>query len=182
MAGDLPIWEQNVSVEVPEGTEIFWSGREMREPTESMSGGSVKYSWQVMNQLPWRGEGFVVNERPMLSFSTNVGVLAGIREANELAASVPQLPMPSRASAATRARGGRTADRVGQRSGAHARGLPPLDGCAARAKSPAEGPWTAVGTGLPASQMADGTRLEFQDLVERKDVRRRLEPRGGLPL
>ena len=97
MAGDLPIWEQNVSVEVPEGTEIFWSGREMREPTESMSGGSVKYSWQVMNQLPWRGEGFVVNERPMLCFSTERGVLAGIRRADELAASVPQLPIPSEA-------------------------------------------------------------------------------------
>lgn len=140
MAGDLPIWEQNVSVEVPEGTEIFWSGREMREPTESMSGGSVKYSWQVMNQLPWRGEGFVVNERPMLSFSTNVGVLAGIREANELAASVPQLPMPSGIRGDARAAGGRLIAWVNSPERTLA-GYP-AGWVRGRGEIPAEGPWT----------------------------------------
>ena len=140
MAGDLPIWEQNVSVEVPEGTEIFWSGREMREPTESMSGGSVKYSWQVMNQLPWRGEGFVVNERPMLSFSTNVGVLAGIREANELAASGPQLPMPSGIRGDARAAGGRLIAWVN----APERTLAgyPAGWVRGKGEIPTEGPWT----------------------------------------
>lgn len=139
MAGDLPIWEQNVSVEVPEGTEIFWSGREMREPEESMSGGRVKYSWQVMNQLPWRGEGFVVNERPMLCFSTAKGVLAGLREADELAASVPQLPLPAAAKGDARLAGGRliawvnSPERTLTGYPAWVRG---------RGEIPAEGPWT----------------------------------------
>lgn len=140
MAGDLPIWEQNVSVEVPEGTEIFWSGREMREPAESMSGGSVKYSWQVMNQLPWLGEGFVVNERPMLSFSTKVGVLTGIREADALAASMPQLPMPSGITGDARSAGGRLIAWVNSPE----RTLAGYQAGWVRGKSeiPADGPWT----------------------------------------
>lgn len=140
MAGDLPIWEQNVSVEVPEGTEIFWSGREMREPSESMSGGSVKYSWQVMNQLPWLGEGFVVNERPMLSFSTNVGVLTGIREADELAASVPQLPMPSGIKGDARSAGGRLIARVN--SPERTLSGYPADWVRGNDEIPEDGPWT----------------------------------------
>ena len=140
MAGDLPIWEQNVSVEVPEGTEIFWSGREMREPSESMSGGSVKYSWQVMNQLPWLGEGFVVNERPMLSFSTNVGVLTGILEADELAASVPQLPMPSGIKGDARSAGGRLIARVN--SPERTLSGYPADWVRGNDEIPEDGPWT----------------------------------------
>lgn len=140
MAGGLPIWEQNVSVEVPEGTEIFWSGREMRAPSESMSGGSVKYSWQVMNQLPWRGEGFVVNERPMLSFSTNVGVLAGIREADALAASVPQLPMPSGIRGDARSAGGRLIAWVN--SPERTLSGYPAGWVRGKGEIPADGPWT----------------------------------------
>ena len=178
MAGDLPIWEQNVSVEVPEGTEIFWSGREMREPTESMSGGSVKYSWQVMNQLPWRGEGFVVNERPMLSFSTNVGVLAEYARRTSLPHPCRSCPCPQ-ASAATRAR---RADGLSRGSTLRSARSRAIRGMGARqGRNPSRRPVDAVGAGLPASQMANGARLEFQDLVERKDVRRRLEPRGGPP-
>ena len=139
MAGELPIWEQDVSVEVPDGTEIFWKGREMREPTESKLAGSVKYSWSVMNQLPWRGEGFVVNERPMICYSTKEGVLEGIREANALADSVPALPLPS-------------ITRSGRPSGAQLiawvnspeRTLAncPPDWVRASGEIPAEGPWT----------------------------------------
>lgn len=140
MAGDLPIWEQNVSVEVPEGIEIFWSGREMREPTESMSGGSVKYSWQVMNQLPWLGEGFVVNERPMLSFSTNVGVLTGIREADALAASVPQLPMPSGIKGDARSAGGRLIAWVN--SPERTLSGYPAGWVRGKGEIPADGPWS----------------------------------------
>ena len=140
MAGDLPIWEQNVSVEVPEGTEIFWSGREMREPTESMSGGSVKYSWQVMNQLPWLGEGFVVNERPMLSFSTNVGVLTGIREADALAASMPQLPMPSGIKGDARSAGGRLIAWVN--SPERTLSGYPAGWVRGKGEIPADGPWS----------------------------------------
>ncbi len=139
MAGSLPVWEQSVSVEVPEGTELFWQGRDMRDPSQSKSGGSVKYRWLVMNQLPWLGEGFVVNERPMVSFSTSRGVLEGLREADKLAASVPDLPLPALAGGDARRAGGKLIEWVnspertlaGYGSWVRASG-----------EIPAEGPWT----------------------------------------
>lgn len=140
MAGELPIWEQDVSVEVPDGTEIFWRGREMREPAESKLDGAVRYSWRVMNQLPWRGEGFVVNERPMLCYSTKEGVLDGIREANALADSVPLLPLPSITPGGGRPSGARLIAWVNspERTLANC----PPDWVRASGEIPAEGPWT----------------------------------------
>lgn len=140
MAGGLPIWEQTVSVEVPEGTEIFWDGRDMREPDESKSGGSVKYSWKVMNQLPWRGEGFVVNERPMLAFATGEGALTALREAGALAASVPQLPIPEAAGKEARRSGMSLIEWVNTPE----RTLTgyPIDWVRGKGEIPAEGPWT----------------------------------------
>ncbi len=140
MAGDLPVWEHNVSVELPEGTELFWNGRDMREPVESKSGGSVKYRWQVMNQLPWRGEGFVVNERPMLTFGTDEGVLAALREAGAIAASMPDLPIPAGAKEGTKRSGARLIAWVNspERTLAGYR----ADWVRDKSEIPAEGPWT----------------------------------------
>lgn len=94
MAGSLPIWEQNVSVEVPQGMEIFWSGRDIKDPVTSKTGSVTKYKWQVMNQLAWNGEGFVVNERPLLSFSSKKGLLSSLRKMQETEKEMPSLPMP----------------------------------------------------------------------------------------
>ena len=94
MAGSLPIWEQNVSVELPDGMEIFWIGRDMKEPVITKQNNIQRYRWQVMNQLPWHGEGFVINERPMLSFSSKKGVTQSLRVLNETARSMPSLPLP----------------------------------------------------------------------------------------
>ncbi len=94
MAGSLPIWEQNVSVELPDGMEIFWIGRDMKEPVITKQDNIQRYRWQVMNQLPWHGEGFVINERPMLSFSSKKGVTQSLRMLNETARSMPSLPLP----------------------------------------------------------------------------------------
>lgn len=95
MADSLPIWEQNVSVEFPVGMDIYWCGRDMKEPVISRDGNVQRYRWQIMNQLPWNGEGFVVNERPMLSFSSRKGVAKSLQSLEDLADDVPLLPMPS---------------------------------------------------------------------------------------
>lgn len=97
MADSLPIWEHNVSVELPGGMELFWIGRDMKEPVVSEQNNVRRYKWQTMNQLPWHGEGFVLNERPMLSFSTRKGVSQSLRKLEELARSVPAIPLPSAA-------------------------------------------------------------------------------------
>ncbi|WP_278549306.1 hypothetical protein [Cloacibacillus evryensis] len=94
MAGSLPIWEQNVSVELPEGMELFWIGRDMKDPVVARQNNVQRYSWQVMNQLPWHGEGFVVNERPMLSFSSKKGVTHSLRMLNDIARSMPAPSVP----------------------------------------------------------------------------------------
>ena len=94
MAGSLPIWEQTVSVEVPEGMEIAWSGRDIKDPVMSKTASVTKYTWQVMNQLAWNGEGFVVNERPLLSFSSRKGVLYSLRKMQDAEKDVPPLPVP----------------------------------------------------------------------------------------
>ncbi|MBQ9881746.1 MAG: hypothetical protein IJM42_03935 [Synergistes sp.] len=95
MAGSLPIWEQNVSVELPGGMELFWIGRDMKEPSVFEQNNVRRYKWQTMNQLPWHGEGFVLNERPMLSFSTRKGASQSIRKLEELARSIPPVPVPA---------------------------------------------------------------------------------------
>ena len=94
MAGTFPIWEQNVKVELPYGTKLYWTGREMNDPEESKNGNTEIIKWQVTNQLQWNGEGFVLSERPLLSFSTKKGVTQGLRALDDLAQKIPALPMP----------------------------------------------------------------------------------------
>ena len=74
MASTYPIWEQNVTAEVPEGIELYRYERDIKEPSVTKAQGLKKYKWTVMNQAPWNGEGFVVYKRPELAFSTKKGV------------------------------------------------------------------------------------------------------------
>lgn len=140
MADSLPIWEQNVSVELPAGTELFWTGRDMKAPTKTKNGSVEKYSWQVMNQLPWNGEGFVLNERPMVSYSTKKGAAAAIRSLNEAALMMPPLDKAGLPKGDPLRAGKKLIDKVNSpKTDLH--GVPenwvrPAD------QIPAEGPWT----------------------------------------
>lgn len=140
MAGSLPIWEQNVSVEVPAGMELFWAGRDMKEPSVSEMNNVRSYKWQVMNQLPWHGEGFVLNERPMLYFSTRKGASQSLRKLNELARSMPPIPLP----AAVRGDGRRAGARLAEYVAAPQRTLKGYPGDYVRTAEqiPEDGPWT----------------------------------------
>lgn len=94
MAGALPIWEQNVSVEMPEGRELYWLARDIKDPRITKTKGTQIYSWKVMNQSAWAGKGFVVYKRPVLSFSSRKGINQSLKEMKEQADSVPLLPFP----------------------------------------------------------------------------------------
>ncbi len=94
MAGPLPIWEQNVTAELPEGRELYWSGRDMKEPSVIKSEGSQKYKWKVMNQEKWSGEGFVVYMRPSLSFSSRKGISQSLSSMEEFAVTMPVIKTP----------------------------------------------------------------------------------------
>ena len=97
MAGPLPVWEQTVTAEVPAGRQLFWTGRDVKEPVVTNDSGTQKYKWTVMNQEPWLGEGFIEYKMPGLAFSTRKGVDKGLSEMEELAFGVPSLPLPAAA-------------------------------------------------------------------------------------
>ncbi|MEG2018872.1 MAG: hypothetical protein RRZ70_00100 [Synergistaceae bacterium] len=94
MASNLPIWEQKVTAELPEGKEIYWTGKEIKTPTIIKKSGVQKYTWTVMNQPAWTGEGFVVYKLPSLTFSSKKGVNEGLRDMETLVKSVPSIPLP----------------------------------------------------------------------------------------
>ena len=95
MAGPLPIWEQTVTVELPEGRQLYWLGRDVKDPVIEKTAGLQSYKWTVINQEPWNGEGFVVYKRPSLSFSFRKGIIQSLAAMENTAGMVPALPLPS---------------------------------------------------------------------------------------
>lgn len=95
MAGPIPIWEQIVTVELPEGRELYWLARDVKDPSVEQSAGIKSYKWTIMNQEAWSGEGFVVYKRPSLSFSFRKGLVQSLKTMEETAAMIPDIHMPS---------------------------------------------------------------------------------------
>ncbi|MDD4159679.1 MAG: hypothetical protein PHO18_01905 [Synergistaceae bacterium] len=94
MSGPLPIWEQNVTAELPEGRELYWQGKDIKDPLVTKSSGLQKYKWTVMNQEKWDGEGFVVYKRPSLSFSSRKGITQSISAMTDLERTFPAVKFP----------------------------------------------------------------------------------------
>ena len=94
MSGPMPIWEQNVTVELPEGRELYWYGIDIKDPVVTKSSGQQKYKWTVMNQEKWNGEGFVVYKRPSLSFSSKKGINQSLLAMDELVGKFPSIKLP----------------------------------------------------------------------------------------
>lgn len=94
MSGPLPIWEQNVTVELPEGRELYWYVRDIKDPEVIKISGQQKYKWTVMNQTKWDGEGFVVYKRPSLSFSSRKGVDRSLLAMKDLVNTLPSIDFP----------------------------------------------------------------------------------------
>lgn len=94
MSGTLPVWEQNVTVELPEGRELYWQGRDVKEPVVTKFSGLQKYKWTVMNQEKWDGQGFVIYKRPSLSFSSRKGIVNSLSSMDEIAGTIPSFRFP----------------------------------------------------------------------------------------
>ena len=142
MAGELPIWEQNVSVEVPDGRELYWVGRDIKDPVITKSAGTQTYNWTIMNQEPWSGEGFVVYKRPSLSFSSKKGLNQSLRDMDEAIKMMPSLPLPDAAKGDKSKAGLKLMKWIAEPS----RTLPDYAKNIVRPadKIPAEGPWTQL--------------------------------------
>lgn len=106
MAGSLPCWEQNLTVEVSEGEELVWTGREVNEPQISKDGLTVKYKWTVMNQQPWYGEALIEYKRPFVAFGSKKGVNQAIAMADAYAKVIKVPPLPAFAKSGDKVKNG----------------------------------------------------------------------------
>lgn len=79
LARELPIWEQEVAVEIPEGMDLYWEGIGVRSPQRSKTNGTERIVWTVLNQPAWRQTGIVNERRPALLFSLQRGLLAHLK-------------------------------------------------------------------------------------------------------
>lgn len=141
LAGPLPIWEQNVTIEAPEGRELYWMGKGLKNPVVTKESGSQVYKWNIMNQSAWHGEGFVEYKRPSVSFSFRKGIAKSLETMNETAAMVPTLPLPQAAAKLDKTKAG---IKLMEWIAAPARTLAgyPRNFVRPAGQIPAEGPWT----------------------------------------
>ncbi|MDL2263315.1 hypothetical protein LJC31_01540 [Synergistaceae bacterium OttesenSCG-928-I11] len=95
LSGSLPIWEQNVSVEIPAGMDVYWEGIGVRTPTrERDSGGVEKIKWTLLNQPAWQDDGIVAEKAPTLLFSLQRGLTTHLKNLSmtEALFKAPQIP------------------------------------------------------------------------------------------
>lgn len=141
MAGPLPRWEQNLTVEVDEGMELAWIARDAGEPRMSKGGSVVGYKWTVMNQQAWHGEGFVEYKRPFVAFGTKKGKNNAVSVVAELASSIKAPPLPSFAGTGDKAKTGARLMSWIAEPARTLRGYP-RSWVRTNAQIPDEGPWT----------------------------------------
>ena len=79
LAGHLPIWEEEVRVTVPEDMDIYWEGVGVRTPQRSRENGTERITWNILNQPVWRTNWLVEEQRPMLLFSLQRGLISHLK-------------------------------------------------------------------------------------------------------
>ena len=94
LAGHLPVWEEEVRVTVPEGMDIYWEGVGVRSPQRSRENGTERITWSVLNQPVWKTNWLVEEQRPMLLFSLQRGLISHLKNLStaEAAFRAPALP------------------------------------------------------------------------------------------
>ena len=94
LAGHLPIWEEEVRVTVPEGMDVYWEGIGVRTPQRSRENGTERIAWRILNQSVWRTNWLVEEQRPMLLFSLQRGLISHLKglATAEAAFRAPALP------------------------------------------------------------------------------------------
>ncbi|MDR3279173.1 MAG: hypothetical protein LBT23_01560, partial [Synergistaceae bacterium] len=95
LAGELPIWEQIVTVEVPDGMTVYWDGVGVMNPERVRNGRTELMTWTVLNEPAWRGTGMTDSGKPSLSFSLEHGYIAMLKNMKELEKAPYSPPIPS---------------------------------------------------------------------------------------
>jgi hypothetical protein len=143
LSGELPVWEQTVEVEVPDGMRIYWEGSGVREPERRSDGRTQVITWTVLNEPAWVSSGLIESWRPSLVFSLDHGLMPTLRNLRELENPVYAPRIPSSVSS-TRGNLVRT---TGNIAGYMASRLIPLEEGTGTVRPPEaispDGPWTA---------------------------------------
>jgi len=100
LAGELPIWERVVEVEVPDGMNVYWEGSGVRDPERVRNGRLERITWFVLNEPAWKSSGLVDAGRPTLAFSLDHGQLSTLRSLRALENPSYAPKIPSSVSAA----------------------------------------------------------------------------------
>lgn len=96
LADAYPIWEQNITLEIPDGMDLYWQGEGVREPSKRKSAGREIITWTLMNQPIWQGAGIVDVKRPALVFSLRKGLSPYLRSMQEeILAKFQAPPLPT---------------------------------------------------------------------------------------
>lgn len=95
LADEYPIWEQSVTLEIPDGMDLYWQGEGVREPSKRKASGREITSWTLMNQPIWQRPGIVDVKRPSLAFSLRKGLYPYLRSIQEVISKFQAPPPPS---------------------------------------------------------------------------------------
>jgi hypothetical protein len=96
LAGPLPVWEQRIEAEIPEGMDCYWQGTGVGSPERRVERGLEHIAWTVMNQPAWQGGGLLDESPPSLVFSLSRGLASSLRELRGLENvpfAAPRLPL-----------------------------------------------------------------------------------------
>ncbi len=70
----LPLWELQVSVDVPGGSDLAVSAKGVGDLRKERVGAVERYTWHMVNNLPWTSRTLRGDARSYLAFSTRKGV------------------------------------------------------------------------------------------------------------
>lgn len=115
LAGESPVWEQFVIVNIPQGMDFYWQGQGVRDPIRETAGGVESITWTVLNQPAWRDNGIVDEKRPTLLFSLQKGLMPYLKHLHDMEASFEAPPTPGSLSSANK----NNLSRVGEMIAAH---------------------------------------------------------------
>jgi hypothetical protein len=142
-AGELPIWEQTVTVEVPDGMRVYWDGVGIGDPERVKNGRTERMTWTILNEPAHVGTGMAGSGRPMLSFSLEHGYLAALKKLKDLE-NVPYAPRIPQSVSMQKGSVFKTAGAIYRFMAA--RSIPQEDGTS-KVRTidmiPPDGPWTA---------------------------------------
>ncbi|MDR2779568.1 MAG: hypothetical protein LBB28_00420 [Synergistaceae bacterium] len=141
LAGELPVWERKVEVEVPDGMRVYWEGSGVMEPERVKNGRIERITWTLMNEPVWKSEGLVSAGRPALVFSLDHGQLSNLKSLRELERA-PYAPKIPGSVASARASLSKTVENIGRYMSARMISGPGSDMVRPIERIAPDGPWT----------------------------------------